>query len=444
MEARCIKAALLAAALLSCGANWRSENFIVVQASSDELAKEVASQAEAYRRELAIQWLGRELPPWRSPCPIVAFAGPREPSRGKTTFNVHPGGGVPTGWNMEIFGSRERLLDSVLPHEVLHTVFASHFGCPLPRWADEGACTTVEHHSERSKQEHNLIHYLKHDRGIAFNKMFAMREYPRDMLPLYAQGYSLTRYLIAKGGERRFVQFIGDGMALRSWTQAVQKHYGHESLAQLQTTWLAWVKQGSPPLSPHAEPTPQQLADSDPRAISAQIGRLRGGASPADNLIDHSPQPPSTFAHQQQPTAAAEVARPSQSGWYKKQRAEGTNTTAVPLAPKLHSAPTVRGQQPDDVFPPPEHQGSTDGKLVPLPKRARPLPQVASAESIASPKVLLQWRRGKDQPWAGMAMADEPAAKVALRSEPRPSDRPLDLRPEYFDAPLGTAGTVWR
>lgn len=117
---------------------------------------------------------------------------------------------------MEIFGSRERLLDSVLPHEVLHTVFASHFGCPLPRWADEGACTTVEHHSERSKQEHNLIHYLKHDRGIAFNKMFAMREYPPDMLPLYAQGYSLTRYLIAKGGERRFVQFIGDGMALRS------------------------------------------------------------------------------------------------------------------------------------------------------------------------------------------------------------------------------------
>ena len=37
-----------------------------------------------------------------------------------------------------------RILDSVLPHEITHTIFATHFGQPLPRWADEGACTTVD------------------------------------------------------------------------------------------------------------------------------------------------------------------------------------------------------------------------------------------------------------------------------------------------------------
>ena len=89
-----------------------------------------------------------------------------------------------------------RILDSVLPHEVTHTIFATHFRRPLPRWADEGACTTVEHHSERQKQQMFLIDFLHTGRGIAFNQMFAMKEYPQDVMPLYSQGYSLARYLV--------------------------------------------------------------------------------------------------------------------------------------------------------------------------------------------------------------------------------------------------------
>ena len=95
-------------------------------------------------------------------------------------------------WKMNIQGSRERILDSVLPHEVTHTIFASYFRRPLPRWADEGACTTVEHRSEIAKQERNLIEFLKTGRGIPFSQMFAMKEYPSDVMPLYAQGHSLA------------------------------------------------------------------------------------------------------------------------------------------------------------------------------------------------------------------------------------------------------------
>ena len=64
---------------------------------------------------------------------------------------------------MHIQGSRERILDSVLPHEITHTIFATHFGRPLPRWADEGACTTVEHVSEKAKQDNFLIQFLTPD-----------------------------------------------------------------------------------------------------------------------------------------------------------------------------------------------------------------------------------------------------------------------------------------
>src|SRR5688500_3170755 len=188
MEARLLRAALAAAlALLFCAAgrpvfgqghpqaygghSVRSQHFIVT-APSAELAQEICQAAEVYRRDLAIEWLGQALPPWHDICPIRvkldAGAG------GATSFVFR--GGVPTQWTMQIQGTRERLLDSVLPHEVTHTIFATHFGGPLPRWADEGACTTVEHASEKAKQDKFLIQFLKSDRGIPFNRMFQMKE----------------------------------------------------------------------------------------------------------------------------------------------------------------------------------------------------------------------------------------------------------------------------
>src|SRR5262249_7379537 len=153
------------------------------------------------------------------------------------------------GWRMTIQGSLVRILDSVLPHEVTHTIFATHFRQPLPRWADEGACTTVEHASERAKQQTMLINFLRTGHGIAFGRMFAMREYPRDVMPLYSQGYSVTRYLIAQGGRHKFLDFLADGLRDENWTRATERHYGFNSLAALQNNWLDWVRQGSPALS---------------------------------------------------------------------------------------------------------------------------------------------------------------------------------------------------
>src|SRR5262245_52455092 len=224
-------------------ASARTQNFMV-SAPTQELANEIAQAAEAYRRDLAIEWLGQELPSWEQPCPITAQVDPRHGAGGATSFMF--GNGRPYGWTMTIQGSRERVLDSVLPHEVTHTIFATHFGRPLPRWADEGACTTVEHASERGKQEKLLYQFLTTNRGIAFNKMFAMKEYPKDILPLYSQGYSLARYLIALEGKRTFVDYVGAGMDTNNWTAATKKYYGFHSLSDLQLSWLDWVRKKTP------------------------------------------------------------------------------------------------------------------------------------------------------------------------------------------------------
>jgi hypothetical protein len=165
-------------------------------------------------------------------------------------------------WKMNIQGSRERILDSVLPHEVTHTIFASYFRQPLPRWADEGACTTVEHPSEVSKQERNLIQYLKTGRGIPFSQMFAMKEYPQDVMPLYAQGHSLSEWLIESQGRKAFLEFVGDGMKDENWPRAVHEHYGFSSLLEMQTAWNDWVKKGRPHLTPGTSPIGQVASNT--------------------------------------------------------------------------------------------------------------------------------------------------------------------------------------
>jgi len=275
MEARVLRFALLAAAIGSLGASHRSPNFVVT-APSAQLAREIGEAAEQYRRQLAIEWLGREMPAWSQPCPITAQVADHLGAGGATSFLFERG--EVFGWQMTIQGSRVRILDSVLPHEVTHTIFATHFRQPLPRWADEGACTTVEHQSERAKQQTMLVDFLRTGRGIPFARMFAMREYPHDVMPLYSQGYSLARYLVAQGGKHKFLAYLADGMRDENWPRATKAHYGFSTLSQLQTTWLAWVRQGSPPLDnkSHVEEGIAQL-DRQPRPESNLIYR---GQSP--------------------------------------------------------------------------------------------------------------------------------------------------------------------
>ncbi len=277
MEARVVRAAFLAAIVSSLGAGYRTPNFIV-NAPSQDVAAQVGKLAEQYRRELAVEWLGEPLPNWQQPCPITVEVGPHLGAGGATSF-VFDRGRV-FGWQMTIQGPLDRLLDSVLPHEVTHTIFADHFRQPLPRWADEGACSTVEHRSERIKQQKMLVRFLQTGRGIAFDEMFRMKDYPRDILPLYAQGHSLATFLVAQGGKRKFVEFVGEGLQTRQWKRALNQHYRFTDLGTLQNTWLDWVKQGSPlPLKSNAE---ESLVSNTPSRLLGGQGQRR---RPQPNLI---------------------------------------------------------------------------------------------------------------------------------------------------------------
>ncbi len=254
---------------------FRTTNFYVT-APTYELAREIGEAAERFREQLAIEWLGEPMPPWSEPCPIRAKVSPELGAGGATSFLFDRG--EVYGWRMNIQGSRERVLDSVLPHEVTHTIFASHFRQPLPRWADEGACTTVEHPSEVDRMKRMLVKFLKSRKGIPFSDLMMMKEYPPEMLPLYAQGHALAEYLIGQKGKRAFLVFLEDGLRDENWPRAIRSHYGYANLLSLQNEWLEWVKQGRPPVDSGGD---ELLAAAASSAESSGAGSLRS-QSPDD------------------------------------------------------------------------------------------------------------------------------------------------------------------
>jgi hypothetical protein len=198
---------------------------------------------------------------------------------------------------------------------VTHTIMATHFGRPLPRWADEGAATSVEHTIERTKQDKLLIEFLTTNRGIAFNRMFAMKDYPRDILPLYSQGYSLARYLIARGGKRRFVAYVGDGMSSGDWSGATRKHYNMKNLSELQLTWLDWVRQGSPAITPDRDIALADARNAQPD--TSTINQPSASGSRANGGLVPLPDGPTSG-----PTTTATLMTSPSDGWYSRRRDE--------------------------------------------------------------------------------------------------------------------------
>ncbi len=234
MAARPTLALVLFGALLSMGASYRTPNF-VVEAPTAQIAEQVGQYAEHYRREKAKQWLGQEMPQWGEPCPLkvsVTMNG----SGGATTFAFDRGKIL--SQDMHIEGSLDRLLASVLPHEITHTVFAYYFRTPVPRWADEGGSVLSEDDVERTRHDQLVKSILRTSgRAIPLRRLFSMTKYPPDVMVLYAEGYSVTNFLVASSNRKTFLDFVAMGMR-GDWDGAAKTYYGYKTVEDLEQAWV--------------------------------------------------------------------------------------------------------------------------------------------------------------------------------------------------------------
>jgi hypothetical protein len=91
--------------------------------------------------------------------------------------------------------------------------------------------------------------------------------------------------------------FIADGLASDDWSASLRKHYGVPNVAQMQTVWLDWVKQGCP---------------APPATIAAVVPATQPGWTPTTR--GQSPDPVAAA-----PTPAAIAATPGRKSIYAMQ-----------------------------------------------------------------------------------------------------------------------------
>jgi len=271
----------LAAAFASMGASYRTQNFMV-QAPTPQIAEQVGQWAEHYRKEKALQWLGQEMPRWPEPCPLVVQVTMEGPS-GETTFAFGSHGVA--GQHMTIRGPLERLLASVLPHEITHTVFAYYFQRPVPRWADEGGAVLSEDDLERDRHDKLTRQILNHGREIRLRHLLALTNYPPGQIEcLYAEGFSMANYLVERGNRQTFLKFVAYGMQ-HGWDGAAQTFYQHRNVEELEEAWL------------------KHLRDTKGQSLMQLAQNKAGSTAPAEGTVVRLTVPPV------QPLAAAPVVR---------------------------------------------------------------------------------------------------------------------------------------
>jgi hypothetical protein len=217
------------------GASFRSTNFNV-EASTREIAQRVAERAEECRILTAKAWLGHELAAWTTPCPVRVVITAGE-AGGITSFGFHQG--RVSDQRMTVEGRLDRILASALPHEVTHTIFASYFGGPMPRWADEGASLLSEDHRELRRHDQIVVDLLARRGEIPLSRLFVIEEYPKDLMSFYGQGYSISRFLVEMGGRSRFLRFVRDGLK-NGWDTSTRAHYELSNVRELDRAWKSW------------------------------------------------------------------------------------------------------------------------------------------------------------------------------------------------------------
>jgi hypothetical protein len=219
------------------GASYDTTNF-AVEAVAPDVAKRIGEHAESCRKSVAIAWLGRDLPAWKTRCPIKVRVTNGE-AGGLTSFGFAAGRVADQVITVE--GRVDRILASALPHEVTHTIFAAYFGGPMPRWADEGASLLSEDDREIRRHDQIVLDLLTRRGDLPLTTLFRVEEYPKDLMGFYGQGYSVSRFLVEMGGRPRFLQFVKDGSRL-GWDSAAKSHYGLSNCRELDRAWRSWHK----------------------------------------------------------------------------------------------------------------------------------------------------------------------------------------------------------
>jgi hypothetical protein len=219
---------------------YTTPNFIV-EAPSKEAARLIGKHAEAEREWLASLWLGKEAPILKERCLIRVKAGKGEAS-GVSTFEHDEAATDVPKQEITLEGPIGELGRDALSREVMHSLLVQRLGVVPPRWVLTGAGIMTQGEHEQKSHLDALRTALGSKKVMRLAQLFELQEYPSNWQTMYAQSFSVTRFLVERKDRETYLSFVQRGMQ-HGWDDAVQRYYGLDNVAELEAAWLKSVKQ---------------------------------------------------------------------------------------------------------------------------------------------------------------------------------------------------------
>jgi hypothetical protein len=235
---------------VSFGAGFvHNENFVVLteatisQQATQDYAQSVLKKAEEYRKQIAIEWFGEELPPGIGRSTInVRYTSDQD--SGLTWAADNPERKLHTIYLQTRADSAEI---STLAHEMAHVVMATMYPHPnrLPAWVEEGIASQYDNAARKKARNSALRFFAKQENWPQIDGVLTAHNISAEDTRAYTVAVSLTEMLLKAGGKRTFLEF-GRAAGRDGVEKALARYYQVRSLTDLQTRWQSWVTQTMP------------------------------------------------------------------------------------------------------------------------------------------------------------------------------------------------------
>ena len=212
-----------------------NENF-VVSAPSQDLAEEILQKAEGLRKQIALDWLGEELPPSVGPASIHVTISDAS-DRGHTWPIDDPNRRYHLIW---LTTTREKALTTALAHEIVHAVLATEFSGGIATWAEEGAACLQDDPDRLARRRRTIDWMAKTGNWSDLQRVLEAQAIVATDHATYSVAASLTQFLLERGDKAKFLSFCRQGKSA-GWDAALSRCYGIRSVRELQAAWQAWT-----------------------------------------------------------------------------------------------------------------------------------------------------------------------------------------------------------
>ena len=215
-----------------------------------------------------------------------------------------------------------------------------------------------EDDQERTRHDQLVRHILNTPgRAIPLGRLFRLAKYPDDVMVLYAEGYSVSNFLVGQSNRSDFLSFVAMGMT-GDWDGACKRYYNFRDVNDLEQAWL------------------KNLRDSRPGQASAVLAsRTQGDAPTTQRVVVRQTVPPA------QPLS--QLSRPTVRG-----QAPEENEAANPYPPEQSHAtrpmapPRMPGSGDPVAQPTYEMQSLSHNNIPPPPPVRLTAPQMESTPPV--------------------------------------------------------------